>query len=215
MSEQNSSVIELAPQMGLQPVAPNPVNQAEVALIEATKKAALARFDSAFQLEAEVVGATRRTASKKGAVSLTLLPMRSKDGASMESVSGMKGEALKAYARMKGDELKGQQGVIASRLTGSLGYVGAGIKQSPKGDITMVWKAVEPITVTKTKAVSEDEALKALGIDPAKYALMKQDLAIDAPKSPESPAPSESETAPGEIKANGEVDEVKPAEVTE
>jgi hypothetical protein len=137
---------------------------AEDAKIAATKAAGLVRFQSTFSLQGEVIGTCiKRTASKKGAVTLGLLPINAKDGPSLASVSGLKGEQLKAFARMRGDELKTEQCVAVSRLAGDLNWTGSKVRQSSNGnEVTFVFKKVEPVSVTvgKVKELTDAEILE-------------------------------------------------------
>jgi hypothetical protein len=194
------------------PEAGTPELNMEIVSREQDQTAYLNRFDETFKLEGDIVGAVRKKASKKGAVTLSLLPMRAKAGnASLATVSGKTGKELEAYRRTMADKLKGEAGVLVSRIVGSQEWTGRNITLNAQGNrISIQFDRVTPMVIAQAAKMTPEDAIKFLaehmGTTPNAIA---EGIGMELP-APEQP--SESQTGPGEPKANGEAHVETPKE---
>jgi len=170
----------------------------QLAALAAAKKAeqeakintSLARFDSTFCLELQTPGqeaaeraarkATQKKANKAGKVTMSLLPMKSKDGDSMASVAqsihgrSLSKEELIAFHRMEADKLKNRGAQIVTQFNGDNSWTGLDYSLSSKGDVfTLRLKKAEPIGVSLTKEPTNEELSKLLGISVEAVVAMK------------------------------------------
>lgn len=214
---------EASGQMQLPAVAGPTAEQ--LAALAAAKKAeqeakintSLARFDSTFALELQVPGqeaaeraarkATHKKAAKSGKVTLSLLPLKSKDGDSMDSVAklihgrSLSKEELVAFHRMEADKLKNQGAQLVTRFNGDNSWTGLDYSLSAKGDVfTLRLKKAEPIGVSLTKEPTNEELAKLLGISVDAVIAMKAEAkrkfeeaqkAKETPPLPGTEAPKE------------------------
>lgn len=144
------------------------------------KQMALSRFESTFRLEGELVGKVRAKVSKRGGVTMSLMPLSSKTGDSLAKLTGLSGDALEATRQRLALQLKTEMGVLASRITSDASYEGGKVIKKPDGTIGMEWKPVKEEVLT---VVSPEAAMKVLGIDPSKWNDIKSLM------SPEATAP--------------------------
>jgi hypothetical protein len=158
-------------------------------------KLAMSRFETEFKLEGELVGRVRAKVSKKGAVTMQLMPNNSSTGDSLAKLTGLKGDALEACRQKLAGKLKTEMGVLASRLTSDTQYEGGKVVKQPDGRVVLEWK---PVKAEVLQIISPEAAMKALGIDPSKWNEVKSLLVTDEPK-PE-----------GKPENNGEVTAAQP-----
>ena len=138
-----------------------------------------------FKLEGEVVGVLRVRRSKSGARSFSLLPTSSKSGPSMRSVSGFKGATLRAFHRRQADALKTQLCAMVGGVGASNEWTGRNARVNAKGDmLTVSFKRVEAMRVSVAE-VTEEAALKALGLTKEQYAAI-----LDGATEPETMEPA-------------------------
>lgn len=142
---------------------------------------ALSRFSTEFRLEGELIGRVRAKVSKKGAVTMQLMPLNSGTGDSLAKITGLKGDALEACRQQLAGKLKAEMGVLSSRLTSDVKYEGSKVVKQPDGRVVMEWKPVNPEVI---QVISPESAMKALGIDPSKWNEVKSLLLTD--EKPES-----------------------------
>jgi hypothetical protein len=97
--------------------------------------------------------------SKKGAVTLSLLPNSAKDGPSMKTLSGGKtGVELEAFRAQMQDKFKGNSSALIGRITASKEWNPKSITMNPTGDrVSFVFEREEPETL-----VTEADALKSI-----------------------------------------------------
>lgn len=130
------------------------------------KQMALISFNTSFKLEGELVGKVKTKVSKRGGVTMSLMPLSSKTGDSLAKVSNMTGDALEALRQRLAMELKTRMGVAASLLTSDRNYEGGKVIKKADGTIGMEWKPVKEEVLT---VISPEQAMKVLGIDPSKW----------------------------------------------
>lgn len=143
------------------------------------KQMALTSFNTSFKLEGELVGKVQRKVSKRGGVTMSLMPVTSKTGDSLSKVSGLSGDALEALRQRLAMELKTRMGVMASMMTSDRNYEGGQIIKKANGVIGMEWKPIKEEVLT---VVSPEQAMKVLGIDPSKWNDIKSLMAPEAPQ---------------------------------
>jgi nucleoid-associated protein YgaU len=120
--------------------------------------------------------------------------MKSKDGLSLESVSGMKGEELKAFQRLQSDKLKLAEAQLVTRITGDQNWTGLGYTLSAKGDrLKVEFKKVEPIGVSVAKEMTEAEMLEKLGMTAEEYAPIRAAKEAKAKAEAEAEAKAKAE----------------------
>lgn len=137
---------------------------------------ALSRFESTFKLEGELVGKVRAKVSKRGGVTMSLLPLSSSTGDSLAKLTNLKGDALEACRQQLAMKLKAEMGVVASRLTGDARFEGGKVVVAPDGTVGLTWKPVKEEVI---HVISPEQAMKALGIDPSKWNEVKSLLVAD------------------------------------
>lgn len=95
---------------------------------------------------------------------LQILPVTSKDGPSVKSVTGLSGVTLKAQTRMYKDELKNWLVQQAVKMQGDSHFTGGSLSVSKTGNrVSLVFTRCEGITVEKA---TEQELCERLGITP-------------------------------------------------
>ncbi len=130
-------------------------------------------LSNGFKLEGEIIGALRTRRSKSGSRSIGLLPMSSKNGVSLRSVSGFKGAALQAYSRRQSDDLKTQLCAVVGGIGASTSWTGRNVRVNAKGDLlTVSFKRVMPMSVASPADISEEQALAKLGLSKEQYQAM-------------------------------------------
>lgn len=147
------------------------------------KQMALSSFSTTFRLEGELVGKVKAKVSKRGGVTMSLMPLTSKTGDSLAKLSGLSGDALEAYRQRLAMELKTEMNVLAGRIATDRNYEGGKVIKKADGTIGMEWKPIKEEVLT---VVSPEAAMKVLGIDPSKWNDIKSLLSPEAP-APEAP----------------------------
>lgn len=179
------------------------VSLAPAAVDPVLKRLALSRFESTFRLEGELVGKGKVRVNKKGGITLSLRKLSSKDGSGLDAATGLKGDALEACRQQMAGLLKTEYGVLATRLTADKKYEAGDARIMPNGRISLEWKPVKDETIV---AISEDQAMRVLGVTPDEMAAIQ--LAREA-KAEEDKAKVEQAKIAASAQANGEVAEVK------
>lgn len=180
---------------------------AQAMMQEAMQKDAIGRMqNTGFRLEGELVGILSRKVSKKGAVRLSVLPVKSTTGPSLSDSTNLKGADLKAFARSKGDLLKAEACALVSRIGTSSEFTGHSVSLNSAGDrVTVQFRKVE--SVAPVAEITEAQAMKKLGLDPA---ILERALAIaredEEFKRLEA---EEAEKIAGSAQSNGEVESVE------
>lgn len=144
----------------------------------------LQRFEQVFKLETELVGATYRKKSDKGAVRCGVLNMKD-----LKSVNpGMEKGELALLRRSMTDKLKTEAGALVNRLMSDPRYTGRTVAINAKGNVlTLAFEKVDPITVV---SLTEDERLaqaKTLSLEQLRGLVAQLEAADANPATPATP----------------------------
>lgn len=152
---------------------------------------AIQRFEGVFMLEAEVAGqpsATRKKVSKKGAVTMTMLPLSAKDGAaSLKTLSGGKtGKELEAFRIAELAKFKGNTSALIGRIQASPEWNPKSIQLNATGDrVTFSFEREEPVS-----NVTMDDAIKLIAKKTnMSIADVQAMIDLNKPKEVAAPAP--------------------------
>lgn len=164
----------------------------------------LRKFSDSFALQGEIVGQSiRKRVSTKGAVRVDVMT-RKDVGAALN----IKGDALDVHMRTATNQLKAEMMAGMSRLAANADWTGRAITMNAKGDvITFALKKVKPLQLSApTPKPTAAEAIKLLGIDPAKQEeaiKALQELGFMAPPAAPAQPQDVSGTGAGEAASNG------------
>jgi hypothetical protein len=119
-------------------------------------------FGGLFKVDAPEM---RVKTTKSGLTRIGLMPMRSKTGVSLASLSGFKGAALEAHRSKLQDDMKGRLGGVAGVIGASPDWTGSHISLNGKGDRLNICFVKRHGSVTKDgvlATLSEDELMAEL-----------------------------------------------------
>lgn len=122
----------------------------------------LEMFGGLFKAGVELAGAVHSCTNKAGGVRIGLLPMRSKIGDSLASISGFKGAALDAYRSRMNGLLKVEQCGMDGKFAASTDWKAGGIRFNKEGTLATVKWVYRPGTLSKEAVLATASAAELM-----------------------------------------------------
>lgn len=130
----------------------------------------------------ELVSAINVRVNDNGSATMGLLPSTAKDGgASLKSISGLKGQALKAYRRRMADGLKSAMAKEFAARTATTEWTGRKVTVTATGAIGFF---IEPCESAPVDAAAVKANAKLLTDDDLLALISERKLTVPAPAAP-------------------------------